>query len=167
MEWRDSLVRHEEQEDLCWLADKIVTFCSQLGYTYEFIDNKFYGLSFEVNEMISMEGVKDYIASITHSAQRLSGRAQAYDSLDITENFISPTRSGNMIYSVVRFHVGMKRKVLLVVPTTSLVEQMFKDFQDYGVMQKPCPESTGRERVNTNEVTITTWQSVYQLDHRF
>ena len=37
-----------------------------------------------------------------------------------------------MIYSVVRFHVGMNRKVLLVVPTTSLVEQMFKDFQDYG-----------------------------------
>ena len=37
-----------------------------------------------------------------------------------------------MIYSVVRFHVGLKRKVLLVVPTTSLVEQMFKDFQDYG-----------------------------------
>ena len=47
------------------LLDKIVAFCEQLGYTYEFIDNKFYGLPFEVNEMISMEGVKDYMASIT------------------------------------------------------------------------------------------------------
>ena len=25
-----------------------------------------------------------------------------------------------------------KRKVLIVVPTTSLVEQMYKDFEDYG-----------------------------------
>ena len=74
-----------------------------------------------------------------------------------------------MIYSVVRFHVGMKRKVLLVVPTTSLVEQMFKDFQDYGWdAENHCHRIyTGRERVNTNEVTITTWQSVYQLDRSF
>ena len=47
---------------------------------------------------------------------------------------LSPTGSGKslMIYSVVRFHVGLRRKVLLVVPTTSLVEQMFKDFESYG-----------------------------------
>ena len=74
-----------------------------------------------------------------------------------------------MIYSVVRFHVGMKRKVLLVVPTTSLVEQMFKDFQDYGWDARiTVIESMQDVRgVNTNEVTITTWQSVYQLDRAF
>ena len=44
---------------------RLLLFCEQLGYTYEFIDNKFYGLPFEVNEMISMEGVKDYMTSIT------------------------------------------------------------------------------------------------------
>ena len=37
-----------------------------------------------------------------------------------------------MIYSVVRYHVARGNKILLVVPTTSLVEQMFKDFQQYG-----------------------------------
>ena len=76
MEWRDSLVRYEEQEDLCWsYFDKIVAFCEQLGYTYEFIDNKFYGLPFEVNEMISMEGVKDYMIIYHYiPSQRLSGR---------------------------------------------------------------------------------------------
>ena len=30
-----------------------------------------------------------------------------------------------------------------------------------------CHRIYGRERVNTNEVTITTWQSVYQLDRSF
>ena len=55
------------------------------------------------------------------------------------------------------------------MPTTSLVEQMFKDFQDYGWdAENHCHRIyAGRERVNTNEVTITTWQSVYQLDRKF
>jgi len=55
------------------------------------------------------------------------------------------------------------------VPTTSLVEQMFKDFQDYGWdAENHCHRIyAGRERINTNEVTITTWQSVYQLDRKF
>ena len=35
------------------------------GYKYQFKNNKFYGLPFEVNEMINHEGVKDYISSIT------------------------------------------------------------------------------------------------------
>ena len=56
-----------------------------------------------------------------------------------------------------------------MVHTTSLVEQMFKDFQDYGWdAENHCHRIyAGRERVNTNEVTITTWQSVYQLDRSF
>jgi superfamily II DNA or RNA helicase len=154
------------------LLDKIVAFCEQLGYTYEFIDNKFYGLPFEVNEMISMEGVKDYMASITTFRPRDYQVEAVHDALRYNRKLlISPTASGKsfMIYSVVRFHVGMKRKVLLVVPTTSLVEQMFKDFQDYGWdAENHCHRIyAGRERVNTNEVTITTWQSVYQLDRSF
>ncbi len=154
------------------LLDKIVAFCEQLGYTYEFIDNKFYGLPFEVNEMISMEGVKDYMASITAFKPRDYQVEAVHDALRYNRKLlISPTASGKsfMIYSVVRFHVGMKRKVLLVVPTTSLVEQMYKDFADYGWdVDNHCHRIyAGRERVNTNEVTITTWQSVYQLDRSF
>ena len=37
-----------------------------------------------------------------------------------------------MIYSLVRYHVNANRRVLIVVPTTSLVEQMYKDFESYG-----------------------------------
>ena len=47
------------------LLDKIVAFCENSGYSYEFEKNKFYGAPFEVNEMISWEGVKDYVTSIT------------------------------------------------------------------------------------------------------
>ena len=43
------------------LLDKLIRFCENHEYTYEFIDNKFYGLPFEVNKNISKEGVKDYM----------------------------------------------------------------------------------------------------------
>ena len=154
------------------LLDKVVAFCEKSGYSFEFVNNKFYGLPFEVNEMICKEGVKDYMRSITSIKPRDYQIDAVHDALRYNRKLlISPTASGKsfMIYSVVRFHVGLKRKVLLVVPTTSLVEQMFKDFQDYGWdAENHCHRIyAGRERVNTNEVTITTWQSVYQLDRSF
>ena len=37
-----------------------------------------------------------------------------------------------MIYGIVRYYVERKLSILIVVPTTSLVEQMYKDFEDYG-----------------------------------
>ena len=49
--------------------------------------------------------------------------------------FVSPTASGKsaIIYCIARHFISMhKKKVLVIVPTTSLVEQMSKDFADYG-----------------------------------
>ena len=154
------------------LLDKIVAFCENAGYSYQFENNKFYGLPFEVNEMISKEGVKDYMESITSFKPRDYQIDAVYDALRYNRKLlISPTASGKslMIYAITRYFVGRKNKVLLVVPTTSLVEQMFKDFEDYGWDAKNhCHRIyAGRERTNVNEVTITTWQSVYNLDRGF
>ena len=154
------------------LLDKVIAFCEKAGYTYKFEPNKFYGLPFEVNEMVSHEGVKDFMASITPLKPRDYQIEAVSDALRYNRKLlISPTASGKsfMIYSIVRFFVNAGKKILLVVPTTSLVEQMYKDFQDYGWdAENYCHRIyAGRERVNTNEVTITTWQSVYQLDRKF
>jgi len=154
------------------LLDKIVAFCENHGYTYKFEDNKYYGLPFEINSMISKEGVKDYIKSITSFKARDYQIDAIYDALRYNRKLlISPTASGKslMIYALTRYFVGRKNKVLLVVPTTSLVEQMFKDFEEYGWDAKNhCHRIyAGRERTNVNEVTITTWQSVYNLERGF
>ena len=122
--------------------------------------------------MISEEGVKDFMASITALKPRDYQIDAVHDALRYNRKLlISPTASGKsfMIYTIVRYFVNRGSKILLVVPTTSLVEQMFKDFQDYGWdAENYCHRIyAGRERVNTNEVTITTWQSVYQLDRKF
>jgi len=154
------------------LLDKIVAFCEKSGYTYQFENNKYYGPPFEINEMISMGGVKDYMASITGFKPRPYQIEAVYEALRYNRKLlISPTASGKslMIYAIVRYFVAKKQKILLVVPTTSLVEQMYKDFIEYGWDAKNhCHRIyAGRERTNVNEVTITTWQSVYELERNF
>ena len=154
------------------LLDKLISFCERREYTYEFLDNKYYGLPFEINEMISEEGLKDYYASITKFKPRDYQIRGVCDSLKHNRRLlISPTASGKslMIYGVVRYYVSTKQKILLVVPTTSLVEQLYKDFEDYGWdAESYCHRIySGREKTNEFPVTITTWQSVFRLDRSF
>ena len=154
------------------LLDKIVAWAKKSGYSVTFEDNKFYGTPFEHNEMISKEGVKDYMTSISRHSPRDYQIEGVYDALRYNRRLlISPTASGKslMIYSIVRYFAEQSKKILLVVPTTSLVEQMFKDFEDYGWnAEQFCHKIySGRERTNKNPVTITTWQSIYKLDKKF
>lgn len=154
------------------LLDKIIHFCETYGYTYTFEDNKYYGMPFEVNEGISREGVRDYMKSITSFSPRDYQIDGVYDALRHNRKLlISPTASGKslMIYSVVRYYSDKQQKILLIVPTTSLVEQMYKDFQDYGWdAENHCHKIySGREKTSDAPVVITTWQSIYKLDRSF
>ncbi len=154
------------------LLDKIVQFCENYGYSYKFEDNKYYGTPYEENEHISYEGVKDYMQSICSHQPRKYQVEGVFGALKHNRKLlISPTASGKslMIYSLVRYYVDKGQKILLIVPTTSLVEQMYKDFEDYGWnVESYCHRIySGREKSNDAPVTITTWQSVYKLDRSF
>jgi superfamily II DNA or RNA helicase len=160
------------QEIYVGLLDKLIRFCEQHNYTYEFRNNKYYGLPFEVNEMISKEGVKDYINSISKYAPRDYQVEGVYDALRHNRKLlISPTASGKslMIYSIVRYYVEKEQNILIVVPTTSLVEQMYKDFADYGWdVGSFCHKIyAGKERETESQVIITTWQSIYKLPKQY
>ncbi len=154
------------------LLDRIVQFSKDHGYTYEFVDNKHYGTPFEVNEMISKAGVKDYMTAISKHKPRDYQVEGVYDALRHNRKLlISPTASGKslMIYSIVRYFVELKKNTLIVVPTTSLVEQMYKDFADYGWdVGSFCHKIyAGRERETDSQVIITTWQSIYKLPRKY
>ena len=154
------------------LLDKLVSFCRRYEYEYQFVDNKFYGTPFEENGMISLEGVGDYMKTITRYEPRPYQIEGVHDALRFNRKLlISPTASGKsmMIYSIVRYMVDKGQDVLLVVPTTSLVEQMYKDFEDYGWdAEKYCHKIySGREKYDNRPVTITTWQSIYKLEKKF
>jgi len=154
------------------LLDKLISFCKRYKYDYKFVDNKFFGTPFEVNEEISKEGVLGYMKSICSHSPREYQVEGVYDALKHNRRLlISPTASGKslMIYSIVRYYVERHLKILLVVPTTSLVEQMYKDFQDYGWdAESYCHlVYSGREKVDDRPITITTWQSIYKLERKW
>lgn len=160
------------QEIYVGLLDRIIQFCKDHNYTYEFKNNKYYGLPFEVNEEISKEGVKDYLNSICSHTPRDYQIEGVYDALRHNRKLlISPTASGKslMIYSVVRYYVEKGQNTLIVVPTTSLVEQMYKDFADYGWdVGSYCHKIyAGKERETDSQVIITTWQSIYKLPRQY
>jgi superfamily II DNA or RNA helicase len=154
------------------LLDKLVAWAKNCEYTVEFKDNKFYGSPFEENEMISVEGVSDYMKSISRHEPRDYQVDAVYDALRYNRKLlISPTASGKslMIYSIVRYFAEKEHNILLIVPTTSLVEQMYKDFEDYGWnAEEYCHKIySGKEKSTNKNVVITTWQSIYNLPRSF
>jgi len=80
--------------------------------------------------------------------------------------FISPTASGKSMvaYLISQWFGG---RTLIVVPTVSLVIQMVKDFQDYGYIGQIHGIRGGQEKKAVDGVTVSTWQSVYEMGEEF
>jgi superfamily II DNA or RNA helicase len=85
---------------------------------------------------------------------------------------LSPTASGKsmIIYMISRWLIERgKKRGLLIVPTTSLVEQMYSDFRDYGWdVEKNCQRIyQGFTTDAYAPLCISTWQSVYDLPKKY
>lgn len=89
---------------------------------------------------------------------------------------VSPTGSGKslIIYQLLRWYLdntkGSSKKAIIIVPTTALVEQMFKDFTDYSAGDKTFSAEknlhmiySGQEKDSDAPVIITTWQSAITM----
>jgi superfamily II DNA or RNA helicase len=89
---------------------------------------------------------------------------------------LSPTASGKsliiyliLIFNLLRLKESKQNKILIIVPTTSLVEQLFKDFKDYGYNSERNVHKIyqGHEKETNKRVIITTWQSVYNMPKKW
>ena len=145
------------------LVPYIIKFCKDRDYSVEIDDNLLptedymknagYDLAEEFDCAFPPRDYQnDAIAHALHSNRAL---------------FLSPTASGKsyIIYLLSRYHVEQGRKVLIVVPTTSLVSQMASDFVDYN-KGRPLDihKITGGVDKNVDsDYTVTTWQSIYKL----
>jgi len=81
---------------------------------------------------------------------------------------LSPTGSGKslIIYGLMRWYLeNYDKMVLVIVPTTSLVEQMYGDFKDYGydVDNEVHKIYSGKDKTTMKRVVVSTWQSIYKL----
>lgn len=85
---------------------------------------------------------------------------------------LSPTGSGKslIIYILTRMYLAKKHKrALIIVPTTSLVEQMSSDFMNYAQNDGAFSDKwihkiySGKEKDPISPIVISTWQSIYKM----
>ena len=152
----------------CGLVDYLTDWAKKNKYEYEIEENEFYGSPDDINDLITPEGVAGFVKSLHLPVKVRDYQYQAiYECLRYNRRLLlSPTASGKslMIYALVRYHVNIKRNVLIVVPTTSLVEQMYKDFKSYGWKASSyCHRIyAGQEQYTNHEVVNTTRQSLFK-----
>ena len=84
---------------------------------------------------------------------------------------VSPTASGKslIIYALVRYYQMAGHRTLILVPTTSLVEQMYTDFEDYGWSAGTYCQKVyqGYTTKIEKDVVISTWQSIYKMPKKY
>ncbi len=77
---------------------------------------------------------------------------------------VSPTASGKslIIYLITRW---LSCKTLIIVPTISLVAQLYKDFEDYGFESDKYVHQimSGASKQTDCPIVISTWQSIYKM----
>ena len=82
---------------------------------------------------------------------------------------LSPTASGKSLIAYMTCRALDEHKILIIVPTVSLVTQLASDFEDYSKNSSWSQEESvhkifsGKEKYTNKPITISTWQSVFSL----
>jgi len=153
------------------LVHYVVEFAKRNGYDYELSDD------LKLQGGVDKDYIEGFVRSLNPSSrgQPITVRDYQLDAIYSAISrervlLLSPTASGKslIIYSTLRYHLEYGRKVVLIVPTTSLVEQMYADFEDYSSangwdVERHCQKLySGFPKDFTRDVLITTWQSIYK-----
>jgi superfamily II DNA or RNA helicase len=148
-------------------------FCKERNYTFEYQDN------LDIEDEYSVYHAKKFIDSLNiHSrGERIDVREHQIDAYIHAMQkrralLVSPTASGKslIIYLIFRqLHHYQNLKGLIIVPTTSLVEQLYSDFGDYnnGEMVNVHRIYQGKEKESDKPLTISTWQSLYKMPKEY
>jgi superfamily II DNA or RNA helicase len=149
------------------LLSNLTKWCEQnkISYKLEDLDDVHETIDKEwlrefINERIEKFDIRDYQLEAVHSAlQNKKGV------------LLSCTGSGKslMIFSIIRYLLEIKKlkKIVLIVPNKSLVNQMYNDFIDYGWsgIENYCEKLHSEEKPTYKvPVLISTWQSL-QMKH--
>ena len=159
------------------LHNYLLEFAERNQTKIQFIPNKDFTTPQRIHE-VSQEQIKQFFGILNpHSrGNQIQIRDYQLDAVQKSINeertlLLSPTASGKslIIYGLLRWHLNAKRKSIIIVPTTSLVEQLYSDFDEYSSQDNSFNVKTdcqklysGFTREFTSNVLITTWQSIYK-----
>ena len=158
------------------LADYIAKFAADRGYPFRYKSCSTYP-QLQLDE----QQIAEYLLSLklTAAGKPITPHPHQISAIHTALNdqrclLLSPTASGKslIIYSTIRYlldHVDQNRKILLIVPTIGLVNQMYSDFLDYSSqngwdVKRNCQTIfSGQEKTTRARVVISTWQSIFRM----
>lgn len=150
----------------------LLKFCVERGYSVD-IEETDYGIPGK-REQIDTYAFNDFFTSLNAPYD-----LREYQYNAIIEGLrrkqavlLSPTGSGKsfIIYCLMRQILAQTDgKVLVIVPTTSLVEQMYSDFKEYGqdVENEVHRIYSGKDKTTNKRVIVSTWQSIYKFPKKW
>jgi superfamily II DNA or RNA helicase len=158
------------------LESQLVKFAKDRGYTWE--------ESLLPYSIPDPQTVKEFIDGLTITAGGKEVRPYEYQveavqhALNRSRTLlVSPTGSGKslMIYLLCRWILDQNPtgKLLIIVPTTSLVAQMLADFRDYSKRDSWRADRnihtimSGKDKNTSKRLVISTWQSIYNQPQEY
>lgn len=144
------------------LHSAIEEFANEHLYSYEAHED------LQCNDEISLTEANEFIKSLNLPVVPHEHQIRAF-TLAVRNKrsvLISPTASGKSLiaYMIARWY---NVKTLIIVPTISLVAQLAKDFISYGYKESIHQVVGGVEKESTDQITISTWQSMYNMPQEF
>ena len=156
------------------LFEYVKKFCEDRAYTFA-IEESDYGLPGKkktVNTDIFDQFIE--VSKLPYELRDYQRDAILHGLVNKRAILLSPTGSGKsfIIYLLMKYYMSIlneDKKVLVIVPTTSLVEQMYNDFKDYGMLVDNAVHRiySGKDKNTNKRVIISTWQSIYKLPKRW
>lgn len=152
------------------LFRKVLKFAMDRAYLVEVKASK-YGRPGQKNEL-DQEKLSEFITSLKLPFEPMDYQFESVAHSIENKRCVmeSPTGSGKslIIYILTRWYLeNHNNKILIVVPTTGLVEQMFQNFEEdykWTDAEKNCHRIySGKEKISDKRIYITTWQSVHRL----
>ena len=162
------------------LFSYVQEFAQQRKYIVEVEHDTYYGRPDSVNDVDLVE-LATFVEglNLTSRGNKIAPREYQVEAMVEAIHrkraiLLSPTGSGKslIIYLLMRWLLDRStKKVLVIVPTTSLVQQMYADFEDYSKFDETWDVElevhriySGKPKMNMSQrIFVSTWQSVYKL----
>ena len=142
------------------LIPYIEKFCAERDYSLEIADA--IKLTQEFSGVEALEFIETL--KLPHELREYQWKCFLQAVRNKRQLILSPTASGKslIIYLITRY---LKGKTLIIVPTISLVSQMFKDFKDYGLDSETYMHkiTAGADKDSNKPIIVSTWQSIYKM----
>lgn len=166
------------------LLKYVIKFATDRNYKIEYDNQE----DFASNNYISGNNVDSYIVDKLQplaNKKLLQPHTHQINAITHAINndrclLLSPTASGKslIIYTLIRYYmerIPKDKKILIVVPTTSLVSQMYSDFMEYSQIDTSFNTEkdvhivfAGRDKTSkTSKIIISTWQSIYKMPNEY